>query len=116
MKRIFVVDDSRTTIRIAANVIRQISPDIEVISARSGDEAIELARDFEDPPEVALIDFNMPGMNGIECAEQLMAILPDCKMVLCTANIQSTIQARASEAGMSFLGKPLSKNKLSAVL
>ncbi|MCP3984677.1 MAG: response regulator [bacterium] len=116
MKRILVVDDSRTSIRIATKVIHGISPEIEVISAQSGDEAIELARNLENPPEAALIDFNMPGMDGIECGGQLIPILPDCKMILVTANIQSTIQERATEAGMSFVGKPLSKGKLAEAL
>ncbi len=58
----------------------------------------------------------MPGMDGIACAAELLPLLPGCKLVLCTANVQSTIQKRAREAGLAFVAKPLSKEKLEAVL
>jgi CheY-like chemotaxis protein len=55
-------------------------------------------------------------MDGIACAAELLPLLPGCKLVLCTANVQSTIQKRAREAGLAFVAKPLSKEKLEAVL
>ena len=59
-----------------------------------------------------VIDFNMPGMNGLELGEKLRADYPDAAIALLTANIQKEIQNKAAGLGMDFLAKPPTEEKI----
>ncbi len=59
--KILVVDDSPT---IRAQIVSELHQGYECVTATNGREALALA--FEDPPDAAIIDLEMPGMGGIE--------------------------------------------------
>lgn len=59
-----VIDDSRAMRRILRNFLEDL--DFEVIEAGNGQEAIEAMEAADAVPELALIDWNMPEMNGLE--------------------------------------------------
>jgi len=61
--RILIVDDSRTTRLILKRMLAEIGH-TEVMEAEHGEEALE--RLEEGPAELALVDWNMPVMSGIE--------------------------------------------------
>ena len=54
-----------------------------IVGAADGREALELAA--ETPPDVAVLDYMMPGMHGMELADRLKALHPDCTIVLFSA-------------------------------
>ena len=54
-----------------------------VDSARNGDEA--LARFRANPPDLVLLDINMPGLNGIEVLRQMKEMRADLPIILCSA-------------------------------
>lgn len=54
-----------------------------VDSARNGDEA--LARFRANPPDLVLLDINMPGLNGIEVLRQMKELRADLPVILCSA-------------------------------
>jgi len=66
-KRILVVDDSPIELKLTARVLGQAG--YEVSTATSGAQALALAR--ENPPDLVLLDLNMPQMDGYEVCRRL---------------------------------------------
>lgn len=64
-----------------------------------GDEVVKAAQMYR--PDIALLDIDMPGMNGIEACAELTKALPDCKAILLTALPGSGHLPRAMDAGAS---------------
>jgi two-component system, NarL family, nitrate/nitrite response regulator NarL len=72
--------------------------------ATNGKEAIELARELR--PDVIMLDFSMPIMNGLETASVLRRTLPETPIILFTLFADTLSNADVSEAGISLvLGK-----------
>ncbi|MBT4628080.1 MAG: response regulator, partial [Rhodospirillales bacterium] len=60
---------------ITKKIVLEISPNISILEAASGDEALELLKSNE--PEAAILDFHMPGLTGLELAEKLKDLMPN---------------------------------------
>ncbi|GAB4503262.1 MAG: hypothetical protein Fur0043_02540 [Anaerolineales bacterium] len=69
--RVLVVDDHPGTAATLARAISQLGPDIEVLSACSGKEALERVRD--NSVDILITDMMMPGMNGLELIERMQS-------------------------------------------
>lgn len=69
--RILVVDDHPNTAITLARALSQLSPRLEVISARSAENALTLVQD--KPVDFLITDMMMTGMNGLELVEKLQA-------------------------------------------
>ena len=67
--KIVVVDDHPNTATTLARAISRISPSVEVYSATSGSEALELVKD--GAADILITDMIMPEMTGLELIEQL---------------------------------------------
>ena len=77
--------DDETLIRDAVAALLGLQEDLEVVAvAGSGDEALAAALKHE--PDVALLDLQMPGLDGIEVAERLAVELPSCRCVIVTSH------------------------------
>src|SRR6185436_18932887 len=95
--RILVVDDSPIFLATAINYLR-LSTRAEVIGCAGGaSEAIALAGSRF--PHLVLMDFSMPGMNGIECARTMRACGFRRPIVLVTAHESSVHALEAAGAG-----------------
>ena len=80
--RILVVDDRAQDIALLARTIQALASDVEVVAtAGSGAEALEVTA----PYEVAVVDYRMPEMDGLELAFKLKERDPDVKVVILTA-------------------------------
>jgi len=88
--------------------------DIVVVgSVGSGEEALKLASD--NAVDVLLLDINMPGMDGIETAEQLSVRVPTTSIIMMSVQGEPDYLRRAMLAGArEFLVKPFSSDELSA--
>ena len=67
--RVLVVDDNRTTLDILTEII--VSFNMQADAAVSGEKAIEAISNAEEPYDLVLMDWKMPGMNGIEAARRI---------------------------------------------
>ncbi len=65
-------------------------------------------------PDVILLDIQMPGMNGLVCAEQLSQLNPRPAIVFCTAYDQHALEAFKSQA-QAYLLKPIDPQELEQV-
>jgi two-component system invasion response regulator UvrY len=77
---VLVVDDLASFRRAAAAVIAVTNGFVLAGEARSGEEAIALLE--ERPVGLVLLDINMPGMGGLQAAEQIRRRFPDVIVVL----------------------------------
>jgi EAL domain-containing protein (putative c-di-GMP-specific phosphodiesterase class I) len=101
---VLLVDDDEQVLRVLARILRSGGYDVE--TAGDGDEAITLAhgRTFD----VALVDRQMPGVDGIEVLQQLREIQPACARILLTGGLDLTTTVSAINRGeiMRVLEKP----------
>ncbi|OOV87099.1 response regulator [Oceanospirillum linum] len=104
-KTVLVVDDSRVSRMMLSKMINMVASDWLIVEAEDGQQAVEKAT--ADTPDLIVMDINMPVMDGFEAVEVLRPQLPDTTMILLSANIQSSSQARAEELGVHFIAKPI---------
>jgi len=77
---------------------RLLEPAYSVIgSLTDGEAVIEAARTLQ--PDVIVIDFAMPGLNGVDACRQIRKIAPQSKVVLITAANDEGIAQAATDAG-----------------
>ncbi|MBD3147569.1 response regulator transcription factor [Microbispora bryophytorum] len=99
MIRVLLADD-QALVRGALAAMLALEPDIEVVAqVGSGEEVVEAAR--RSRPDVALLDVQMPGRDGLEVTADLRAALPSCRVVICTTFGRPGYFARAMENGAS---------------
>lgn len=113
MATILVIDDSATARKWIAREIRKILPAAEIAEAPSGDAAyiVVQTRRFD----LVTVDFNMPGMNGLEFIEKFRALNHDTPLVMITANLQQTIVDRARALKTEVVGKPITEAALKGI-
>jgi DNA-binding NarL/FixJ family response regulator len=97
--RILLVDDHPTYLERARQLLED-QPGVEVVGiALSGEEAILLVGDLR--PDLVLLDFRMPGLNGIETTRRLKTQHPELDVVIVTAHDDAAYRAAADAAGAS---------------
>ncbi|WP_448612277.1 response regulator [Geodermatophilus sp. URMC 60] len=97
MIRVLVAED-QSMVRGALRALLELEEDITVVAeVGRGDEVLAAAR--EHRPDVALLDIEMPGRDGIEAARELAAQLPDVRAVVLTTFGRPGFLRRAMEVG-----------------
>ena len=126
-KRILIVDDNRSWHSVLANTLQMF--DVEVVHAYSGNDAIEKVKESGGIYDLILMDWNMPGLNGIETTKVLQTLCTRCNIQeRCTESIpasvimvsafkQDLITKQAKEIGIEyFLQKPINPSLLNNLL
>ncbi len=108
--KLLIVDDSKLARMAAAKALSSLYPDWSRVEASNADQAIALAK--EGGFDVALLDFNMPGRDGLALATELKERNPALPLALISANHQDEIVARAKAIGARFLPKPITEQSL----
>jgi CheY-like chemotaxis protein len=109
-----VVDDSKLARMVMASAFRRLRPDWQLVEATGADDALEAVGSAD--VDIALIDFNMPGVDGLELVANIRASKPVMPIALVSANLQDEIIARARELKAAFIPKPLTDEALGAFL
>ena len=112
--KILIVDDSKLARMVVTSALRRIRPDWTVVEATSGEEALAAVQN--GAVQIALVDFNMPGMDGLELVAKFRQSDPAMPIAVVSANLQDEIIARARELNAAFVGKPLTDDALDAFL
>ena len=93
--RVLLVDDTERDLRTLERTLRVVGAELDVVgSAMGGEEALKLAADV--PFDVAIVDYRMPAMNGVEVAGRLKEIRPECKVVILTAYDENRAEIESS--------------------
>lgn len=113
--RVLLADDEQL-IRTALAQLLNLEDDLTVVGqAASGTEALTVAAQVS--PDVAVLDLQMPGLDGIEVTERLAADQPHCGCVIVTSHGRSGYLKRALARGVrGFLPKTTSAETLAEVI
>lgn len=96
MIRVLIAEDMHL-IRGALIALLTLEPDMEVVAELDrGDHVVATARDSRS--DVAVLDIDLPGLDGISAAAQLHAQLPDCQVLILTGFSQPGTLLRALQA------------------
>ncbi|MCE7082362.1 DNA-binding response regulator [Streptomyces sp. ST2-7A] len=115
MVRILLAEDM-LMLRRALVSLFELETGIEVVAETdNGDQVLPLA--LEHRPDVAVLDIDMPGIDGITAARQLYEELPECRTVILTTLGRPGNLRRALNAGVSgFLIKDTDPDRLAAAI
>ena len=108
---ILLVEDEKVIRGASVEVLRMFG--YSVLAASNGDEALEIAKNYEKPIHLLVTDVVMPKMNGKELAERIKAHRPEIN-VLYMSGYTDDIIARHGvlEEGIMFLEKPFTPSAL----
>ncbi len=99
MIRLLIADD-QALVRGALSALLGLEPDIEVVAeVGRGDQVVDAA--VSASADVALLDIEMPGMDGIAAASALRSALPSCRTLIVTTFGRPGYLTRAMRAGAS---------------
>lgn len=114
--KILIVDDSRSIVKMNSKIAQSLLPDAEIISFLNPKEAIETIKNEGHTFKIAMLDYNMKDLNGIELAEALVSekigLESYEQITIVSANIQAAVKAKATEKGIHFIDKPLKVDEL----
>lgn len=109
--RIVVVDDHPNTAAMLARALSNFQRPVEVLTARSGHEALDLIGD--SGVDVLITDFMMPGINGLELIEKLQGGREPAHIILITAYDSPGLAATAKRLKVNdYLVKPVQPEKI----
>jgi len=96
--RFLIVDDSEL-VRRSLRMVLQANPDWEICGeAADGVSAVEMFKELR--PNIVILDFQMPGINGIETARRMAEIAPAIPVVLFTQHASTDLERHAHEVGI----------------
>ena len=98
LTRFLIVDDSEP-VRRGLRTVLLANPEWEVCGeASDGLTAVEKFRDLQ--PHVVILDFKMPGINGLETARRMLEIAPTVPIVMLTQHASASLEEHAREVGI----------------
>jgi CheY-like chemotaxis protein len=101
--KVLVVDDTEHVRNMLADMLDLDGFDV-VGQAASGEEAVDLS--LESGPDVVVMDYKMPGMDGLSTARAIRSARPDQPIILYTAYMDPDLESQARAAGIALcIGK-----------
>ncbi|HLX86159.1 MAG TPA: response regulator transcription factor [Terriglobales bacterium] len=98
MTRIFVVDDNAAVRRYLRSILEQQQGWRVCDEARNGEEAVE--RFNQVHPDVVILDFQMPFMNGLEAARAIARLSPKTPILMVTLYLTKQLSEEARRVGV----------------
>ena len=96
--RVLIVEDNQT-FRETLHLLFELRPDIRIVaSVATGDQAPPAC--LEHQPDVVLMDYRMPGMNGPEATRAVLEACPSASVVCLTASVTKAEIDELVEAGV----------------
>lgn len=115
--KVLVVDDESTTRRLVSYALQTIH--VEVVGAEDGTQALEIAQEEGHNWGMALLDINLPDMDGFQVLAHFKAMpqMQEVPIIIFTARNHPGDENEALEAGAAgFLYKPFSTQELRALV
>ncbi len=110
-KTILLIDDEEHILRLLQFVLKSIDAHLRV--SKTGKEALAFLE--QNSASVVLLDYSLPGMNGLETLQHIRKLKGggDIKVIMLTARDQTVIRAEADGLNVeAFLTKPFSPSDL----
>ncbi|MFH1036096.1 MAG: response regulator transcription factor [Pseudomonadota bacterium] len=96
MIRVLLADD-HSIVRAGLRRLLEDAGDMEVVEASDGRQALQEAR--KSPPDVAVMDISMPGLDGLEAIQRLKEMLPELPVLVLTMHEEEQYVVRCLAAG-----------------
>jgi CheY-like chemotaxis protein len=109
-RKVLIVDDSKLARMAVMRLLSELRSGWSTAEAANADEALTSFK--QNPPDFVLLDFNMPGKDGLALAEELKKLKPSVAVAVISANHQVEVVNRARAVGAAFLPKPLTQQML----
>jgi DNA-binding NarL/FixJ family response regulator len=111
-----VLADDHTLVRAGLKSLIDIMTGVEVVAeASNGREAMDLAAQFR--PEIVLMDIAMSELNGLEAAERIIKLHPECKIIVLSMHSTAEYVKRALQIGvMGYVIKDAAASELEVAL
>jgi PAS domain S-box-containing protein len=110
---VLLVEDETNLRRLAMQYLQ--NQGYKILEAGDGNEALQVATNHNAPIHLLLTDVIMPGMNGRELAQRLLAVRPDVKVLYMSGYTENAIgQNGTLDAGITLLQKPFTLPALKA--
>ena len=104
---ILVIEDEEPLVGLFRKILERLG--YRVLLARTGKEAVELAKTFDGQIDLALLDIKLPDMDGGSLYPLIMAVRPDLKTIVCSGySIDGPAQAILDAGAEGFIQKPFS--------
>ena len=98
MVRILVVDDNPAVRHYLRGLLEQRSTWWVCDEAPTGGEALQRVK--ENPPDMILLDFQMPDVNGIDVARQVSQMFPEIPILMVTIHLSNQLAEEARKVGI----------------
>ena len=105
-KHVLIVDDARDILFLLTTTVKQLGPDYKVSAANDGFEALEQIR--QKKFDLVITDYMMPGMTGLELAQEVRQLSPETQVLLMSA-YDKGLQGQVEDMELGgYVGKPFS--------
>lgn len=104
---ILLADDEESVRGFVDRVLKRAG--YRVLSARDGQEALEMASALSGPLHLLITDLKMPDLDGISLARRLREVRPEARVILMSAYFDSPL---GPHEGWTFVQKPFRVNEL----
>jgi two-component system, NtrC family, nitrogen regulation response regulator GlnG len=112
-RNVLIVEDERISRRALAELMSASGYDTETTG--SAEEALD-ALEAGSHPDIALVDLDLPGMNGLDFISRLATLDPHVFPVLITASNGDNLSYTLSQRGVAYLRKPLDFDRLLSII
>ncbi len=115
--RVLIAEDNMVNMFLATTIIGGLLPDVELIEATNGRDAVELFK--SEKPDIVFIDVQMPDMNGYEATASIRNLETNSRtpIIALTAGIVKGEKEKCLQAGMDdYISKPVVKDAIENAL
>src|ERR1035441_1439311 len=100
MVRILLVDDNPAVRRYLRAILEQQESWHVCGEARTGAEALQQVLKTPPPPDLILLDYQMPDLNGVDVARQISELFPRIPILMVTLHLSNQLAEAARQAGV----------------
>ena len=111
---VLLVEDERISRRALAALLNASGYSTEAVA--TAEDALRVIRHGQTPPRIALVDLNLPGMNGLDLIDRLRELAPSVYPVLITATGAEALNEALGDRHLTYLRKPVDFDRLLNVL
>ena len=113
--RVLIVDDTATTRENLKKLLYFVRDIVILGTAANGEEGIQMTVELQ--PDIALLDVDMPGVDGITATQRIIEQVPTAQVILMFTQDKADYQQRCDRAGAkAYLVKPFDGVELEATI